>query len=83
MASQFRKHLSITGLLKVVHKFFITVSDPRALRKNTVPLIDHLMSGLAVFGLKCPSLLAYERGRFETAAAQNLHNLIYLLFSAC
>ncbi len=78
MASQFRKHLSITGLLKIVHKFFITVSDPRALRKNTVPLIDHLMSGLAVFGLKCPSLLAYERGRFETATAQNLHNLYYI-----
>jgi hypothetical protein len=33
------------------------------------------MSGLAVFGLKCPSLLDYDRKRRDNATAQNLRDL--------
>jgi hypothetical protein len=33
------------------------------------------MSGLAVFGLKCPSLLDYDRKRKDSATALNLRNL--------
>ncbi len=36
------------------------------------------MSGLAVFGLKCPSLLDYDRKRGEAATAQNLRDLYHV-----
>ena len=36
------------------------------------------MSGLAVFGLKCPSLLNYERKRTEAMVAKNLRDLYHV-----
>ena len=41
------------------------------------------MSGLAVFGLKYPSLLAYERQRQETATDKNLRDLYYVNKAPC
>jgi hypothetical protein len=56
--SLFRKNLGIPGLLAAVHKKFSKIPDPRPLPKSdAIPIVDHLMSGLAVFELKCPSLL--------------------------
>lgn len=79
MPSSFRKHLSIPGLIKTVHQQFSKIPDPRELkREGTISLKDHLMSGLAVFGLKCPSLLSYDRSRFDEATEQNLRDL-YLI----
>ncbi|NGX59910.1 MAG: hypothetical protein KR126chlam3_01070 [Chlamydiae bacterium] len=76
MASSLRKHLSAPGLIKIVHQHFSKISDPRGFKRNVaISLKDHLMSGLAVFGLKCASLLHYDRKRSEVATAQNLHTL--------
>ena len=36
------------------------------------------MSGLAIFGLKCPSLLDYDRKRSDDVIAQNLRDLYYV-----
>ena len=55
----FRKTLSAPGLLRAVRKSFDKVPDPVPRRKFT--LSDCLMSGLAVFGLKYPSLLRFDR----------------------
>jgi hypothetical protein len=33
------------------------------------------MSGLAVFGLKCPSLLDFDKRRLDPTIKQNLHDL--------
>lgn len=71
----FRKGLSIPGLIDQVHKLFSKIPDPRSLSKSNIPLVDHLMSGLAIFGLKCPSLLDYDKQRKTDATARNLRNL--------
>ena len=55
----FRKTLSAPGLLRVVRACFDEVEDPVPSRKFT--LSECLMSGLAVFGLKYPSLLQFDR----------------------
>ena len=76
MRPLFRKHLSIPGLIKTVHQQFSKIPDPRDFqRESTIPLRDHLMSGLAVFGLKCSSLLSYDRSRSNATTAQNLRDL--------
>ena len=77
MASlSFRKHLSITGLLDTVYREFSKIPDTRTFsRELKIPLIDHLMAGLAVFGLKCPSLLDFDKKRSDDVIAQNLRDL--------
>ena len=54
-----RKTLSAPGLLRVVRACFDEVNDPVSGRRFS--LSDCLMSGLAVFGLKYPSLLQFDR----------------------
>ena len=68
-----KKHLSIEGLLSATRKVFSSFKDPLNYpkkdprgRKNQIPLVDCLMSGLAVFGLKfplCSSLAMTEKPR--------------------
>lgn len=78
MTSLFRKHLGIPGLLKAVRKQFAKIPDPREFSRSAIPLTDHLMSGLAVFGLKHPSLLDYDRKRTDSATEHNLRTLYYV-----
>jgi hypothetical protein len=79
MRPLFRKHLSIPGLIKTVHQQFCKIPDSRDFKREpTIPLKDHLMSGLAVFGLKCPSLLRYDRSRSNEVTAQNLRDLYHV-----
>lgn len=73
--SPFRKDLGIPSLIAHVYRVFSKVPDPRPFVKSNIPIIDHLMSGLAVFGLKCSSLLEYDRKRLSDATEQNLCNL--------
>ena len=56
---RFRKHLSKPGLLKEVRSCFEANSDD--VRGRRYGLADYLMSGLAVFLLKFPSLLQFDR----------------------
>src|SRR3989338_10903773 len=75
----FRKYLSAPGLLAIIHKQFLKVPDPRKFTKNIVISIsDHLMSGIAIFGLKCPSLLDYDRKRSDNVISQNLRDLYHV-----
>jgi len=49
-----KKHLSAEGLLSATRKVFASVKDPEKDsrgKKSKLPLVDCLMSGLAVFGL--------------------------------
>ena len=79
MASLLRKYLSAPGLINTVHRLFSKIPDPREFNRDpTISLTDHLMSGLAVFGLKCPSLLDYDRKRSEVPIAQNLRDLYHV-----
>jgi hypothetical protein len=73
--SLFRKGLSIPGFISHLHDLFSEIPDPRSFVRSNIPIVDHLMSALAVFGLKCPSLLDYDRKRTAEATAKNLRNL--------
>jgi len=79
MTSLFRKHLSAPGLIRTVYRQFSKISDPRKFNKSTtISITDHLMSGLAVFGMKCPSLLDYDRKRSTGIIEHNLRNLYHV-----
>jgi hypothetical protein len=41
------------------------------------------MSGLAIFGLKCPSLLHYDKKRFDVTVAANLRDLYHVAHPPC
>jgi len=69
-----RKQLSAPGLLGTVRKSFGRLVDPRR-EEAAIPLADALMSGLAVFSLKYPSLLQFDRRRSDPAEAHNLRTL--------
>jgi len=77
-----KKHLSAKGLLEEVHTVFqdIPSSDLEANqnggknpRKKKISLCDCLMSGLAVFALKYPSLLQFDQDSREGGCIK--HNL--------
>ena len=77
-----RKSLSAPGLLATLRMCFRRVPDHRA-GSPSIALVDALMSGLAVFGLKCPSLLQFDRERRESAVAHNLRTLYAVKKVAC
>ena len=74
MLAAFRKHLSAPGLLKTLRSCFQKVADHRS-GKVEIALVDALMSGLAVFGLKYPSLLKFDEERQEESVRHNLSSL--------
>jgi hypothetical protein len=59
-----RKHLAADALFRVVHSQFATIADERR-NEGGIPLTDALMAGFAMFSLKCPSLLDFDRQRAE------------------
>ena len=67
-----RKHLSAEGLLREARRVFAQVPDAPG---QEIPLVDYLMSGLALFGLKYPSLLQFEHDRQEETTRANLRAL--------
>lgn len=66
-----RKHLSASGLFKLVRQGFSRVKEHRT-GKVRVSLVDTLMSGFAIFSLKDPSMLAFDERREEP---RNLHTV--------
>ncbi len=72
------KSLAVEALIGSVHRSFKKVMEPRTFSRNASPIIDLLMSGFAVFSLKFPSLLAYDRQRKDSVIAQNLRNLYHV-----
>ncbi len=70
--SSFRKDLSAPGLLSIIHLEFLKIPDPCQFTKDvTISIADHLMSGLAVFGLMCPAMLDYDRKRSDNVTYEN------------
>jgi hypothetical protein len=77
--SLFRKALSAPGMLNSIYKIFSKIPDPRTFAKSpSIPIVDHCMAGLAVFGLKCSSLLDYDKKRSKEVIAKNLHDLYHV-----
>jgi hypothetical protein len=65
-----RKHLSADALFGLLRTGFASIADPRP-GKPDIALTDALMSAFALFSLKSPSLLAFDRERTEG----NLHRV--------
>ena len=83
MADQCIPTLSTPLLLKQVRDVFDLIADHRQLKKSTISLADTLMSGLAVFALKCPSLLKFDEQREEEHIRHNLHHLYGIDSAPC
>ena len=71
-ALHFRKQLSIQGLLSEARRSFAVLPDPI---EDGLPLVDHRMSGLALFGLKYPSRLQFDKDRQSGTRRANLKTL--------
>lgn len=73
-----RKYLSIAGLLETVHNTFKKIKSPktRATRVKPITIADCLMSGVAMFGLKYPSLLQFNNDYYSDERIR--HNLKHL-----
>lgn len=79
MSTPVRKFLCASSLIHLCYKQFSKIPDPRNLSvssKITYP--DILMSGLAIFGLKFPSLLEYDKKRSDPAIENNLKTLYHV-----
>ena len=71
-------HLSARGLLGRVRKVFEKISGPSKGGQGPdkkISLADCLMSGLALFKLKFPSLLQFDQSRANDAIRANLASL--------
>jgi len=71
-----RKSLCADSLISTIYQHFQKIPDPRDQSKSSISFTDVLMSGLAVFGLKFPSLLQYDQNR--KILDQNLLNLYHI-----
>lgn len=61
------------GLLANIRDVFSKI--PRAVKRQTISLTDCLMSALAMFGMKSPSLLAFDGPRLGCTIRHNLQTL--------
>ena len=75
-------HLSAPALLNQVRNDFEQVDDPRRYGQQ-FSLTDVLMSGLAVFSLKFPSLLKFDEKRNEARIRANLQSLFGVRQAPC
>ena len=78
-----RKNLSVPGLLEQVRARFDQIHDPRDPKKRDYPLSDILMSALAMFSLKDPSLLSFDNLRKTPERQKNLKNLYNINKAPC
>jgi hypothetical protein len=62
VAPKGRKHLAADALFRVVRNGFASILDDRA-EESGISLTDALMSAFAMFSLKSPSLLAFDKER--------------------
>lgn len=76
-----KKQLSARGMLKKIHSIFKQIPeasrDTRGL-KPKISITDCLMSGLALFGLKFPSLLQFDTAQDEEIIKHNLKALYHV-----
>lgn len=71
-----RKDLSIDGLLLAIRKSFSKIPREKGDRSDKkISLVDCLMSGLAVFSLKYPSLLKFDSEKDKPQIKKNLSTL--------
>lgn len=76
-----KRTLSAAGLLGTVRDSFKKI--PKHRRELKISLTDCLMSALAMFSLKSPSLLAFDEGRAEPIVLKNIQTLFEVEHVPC
>lgn len=69
--------LSCSKLHQIVYDSFSSIKDT-AKRARPISLVDILMSGFAVFSLKYPSLLQFDKHSSEEMAKHNLKSVFHI-----
>jgi len=69
-----RKHLSADGLFQMIKKGFRKIKDHRP-SNIEISLVDTLMSAFAMFSLKDPSLLAFDKRREEPKNLKKVYGI--------
>jgi hypothetical protein len=77
-----KKHVSVPGLLKRIRSQFAKIPETVGARSK-IPLADCLMSGLAIFGLKIPSLLQFDEQSGMDRVKHNLKSLYGIEKAPC
>lgn len=72
------KKLSTENLIDEVWKIFKKVPEPGRKQIKEIKIVDCLMSGLAIFALKLPSLLQYDKTKRHEIVSSNLKNLFHV-----
>ena len=75
-----RKYLSADGLHELVRESFRREKFPELSRSN-ISWNDCVMSGLAIFGLKFPSLLKFEDEKLQPFTRRNLRKLYHASYA--
>jgi hypothetical protein len=75
-----RQALGIAGLLREARRVLARIPDNP---NNDIALVDHLMAGLALFGLKYPSLLKFDQNRENPTVRANLKTLYGIERAPC
>lgn len=75
-----KKHVSVVGLLRIIRRQFCKVPDSG---KHAIKSVDCLMSGLAIFMLKAPSLLDFDEQRKDPKVCHNLRTLFEVDQTPC
>lgn len=73
-----KKHLSAKGLLKKAREIFHKIQEPAVGnqgKQKKISIGDCCMSALAMFKLKFPSMLQFDKGREDELIKQNIKNL--------
>ena len=76
-----KKTLSAAGLLDTVRKSFEQI--PSHWKERKITLTDCLMSALAMFSLKSPSLLSFDEGCAEPIVQKNIQTLFKVEHVPC
>lgn len=73
-----KTQLSAKGMLTKLRSIFAKIPEPSKGPRGApskIPLVDCLMSGLALFGIKFPSLLQFDEAANDEAVKHNLKTL--------
>jgi hypothetical protein len=76
-----KKALSAAGLLNLVRKSVSQIPSPK--RERDISFRDCLMSALAIFSLKFPSLLAFDDNKADPVIQHNLKTLFEVENAPC
>ena len=70
-----RKGLSAQGMYTTIKERSLKIPDSRLQRPQTIPLTDNIMSAMAMFSMKYPSMHQFRKDFQEDTRSSNLKNL--------